>query len=183
MTLMRSRHPASQRVVLPNWTIGTPEQAEAIEEHRRRLLASRYFLVKIAGNGDVWRCRNCNAKHTYLTLHCIEQPFPGVYGGLYAYYHTVTASGAHLAFDPVQQARYDRFKELFDLQQLPDLATGHPMLARALATSDNEADIGALSLGVLEPITKTEAERFAGWIRDRGCSRPGCCKTPYRLGG
>src|SRR4051794_33358649 len=78
-----------------------------------RLLAARYFLVKIAGNGDVWRCRRCKAKHDYLTLMCVPQPFNGLSRGLFAYWKTVGAFGAERHLAPKEQSRLREMDRMF----------------------------------------------------------------------
>jgi len=154
--------PASQRIELP-WFIPTPEAAK----ERRRILASRYFLVRAAGGpaGEIWRCRRCNGKHRYFTLMCKEQPFSGLTGGLYAFWHVVGAQGAAGYLSDAQRTRLRELSRLFGpSRDAPDLATSHPETARKLATAETDADLGALALGILEPITRAEAQRYADRI-------------------
>ncbi len=143
------------RVVLPDWTIGTPEEAARLEAERQRILASSYFLVRISGQWDRWRCRNCHGHHPYLTLRCIEQPFSGLDGGLYAVWKAVGAHEVLPTLSPAQRAKFDRVAALFSGA---DLASSHPRTARGLAVAETDADLGAISLGLLEPISKTKAQ-------------------------
>jgi hypothetical protein len=160
-------------LMLPWWMPSPEAQLE-----RERILASRYFLVKIAGNGDVWRCKRCHAKHRYLTLGCVEQPFSGLTGGLWAYYRTVGLHGAEAFMSPGERARYARMRELLGaVGRAPDLATSHPQMARAIATPEGDADIGAVALGLLEPIDRRKAQQLANAINARGV------KPPFRLVG
>jgi hypothetical protein len=157
--------------ILAAYGILSPEQAK----ERDRILAGRFFLVRIAGNGDVWRCKRCRAKHTYLTLNCIEQPFSGLTRGLYAYLKTVGATGAEAFLNPTQRARLAAAARLLGSQ--PDLATSHPLTARSLHVAERDADVGCIALGVLEPITATKARQLAAAINSRGC------KPPFTLEG
>jgi hypothetical protein len=154
--------PASDTIALP-WFVPT---REALKE-RRKILAGRYFLVRAAGGpaGEIWRCRRCNGKHRYFTLMCKEQPFSGLTGGLYAFWHTVGAQGAAAYLSDAQRARLREMSKLFGpSQDAPDLATAHPQTVRQFATAETDADLGALALGILEPITQTEAQRYADRI-------------------
>lgn len=152
---------------------------EAYRE-QQRILAGRYFLVKIAGNGDVWRCRRCGGKHRYLTLMCVEQPFSGLTRGLYAYYRTVGVYGAESYLSPVERARYAELRRLFG--DAPDIATSHPEFARQVGTADRDADVGAFTftatepsataLGLVEKIDRDKASRLVARINGRGLKPP-----------
>lgn len=148
-------------ILLPSF-IPSPE---AVEE-RNRILSSRYFLVKIAGNGDVWRCKRCHAKHRYLTLMCIEQPFNGLSGGLYAYWKTVKDEGLLSAMTPAQRARFERLSATFGNQ--PNLVESHPETVRSMGMSERDLEVGAYALGILEPITEQKAKQLAAAINRRG---------------
>lgn len=160
-------------IVLPPWL-----QTEEQEREKHKILASRFFLVKIGGNGDVWRCRNCKGKHRYLTLMCVEQPFSGLSRGLYAYYRTVGVHGAESYLSPSERARYRRLAEAFGPLNVPDVASSHPQMARSIGTAERDADVGALSfvatvpsstaLGLVEPIDREKARRLAARINMRG---------------
>ena len=129
---------------------------------RDRLLASRFFLVRIGGNaglGEAWRCRNCGGRHRYLTSLCVERPFDGLAGGLFGYWRTVGATGAEAFLTPAQRTRLERIGAALGGA---DLARSHPETARALAVRPGDLDLGALALGVLEPI---DARRAADLVR------------------
>jgi hypothetical protein len=143
------------RVVLPDWSVGTPEQAEAMRLERERLLGSQYFLVRISGQWDRWRCRNCGGKHPYLTLRCIEQPFSGLTGGLYAVWHHVGANGILPTLSPAQRAKFDRLAGIF---AGVDLSRSHPRTAQAMGVAERDAELGAIALGILEPLSRASAQ-------------------------
>lgn len=155
--------------------------AETMAE-QERLLAGRFFLVKIAGNGEVWRCRRCGGKHRYLTLMCVEQPFSGLTRGLYAYYRTVGVHGAMNYLTPAERSRYAELARMFGPLDTPDLATSHPLMARSMGTGERDADLGALSftatepsstaLGLVERISRDKAARLAARINSRGIKPP-----------
>lgn len=160
-------------IVLPHWMM-TREQ----EKEQRKILAGRFFLVKIAGNGDVWRCRRCRGKHRFLTLGCIEQPFSGLTRGLYAYYRTVGMHGAESYLSPAERARYAALGRMFGpMAGVPDVATSHPLMARQIGTAERDADLGALTftatepssaaLGLVEPISREKAARLVARINTR----------------
>ena len=149
------------RVVLPNWEIGTPEEAAAMERDRQRLLASSYFLVRISGQWDRWRCRNCHGHHPYLTLRCIEQPFSGLTGGMYAVWHTLGAQEVLPTLSPAQRAKLDRLATIFSGV---DLARSHPRTVRGLAVAETDGDLGAIALGLLEPVSKAYAQALVDRI-------------------
>jgi hypothetical protein len=50
----------------------------------------------------------------------------------------------------------------------PDLATSHPFTARSLHVAERDMDWGAISLGILIPITPTKARQLAAAINSRG---------------
>ncbi len=166
-------------LLLPWWL---PSQ-KTIDE-REKILAGKFFLVRIAGNdsfGDPMVCvgadgvSGCGKKHKYLTLRCIEQPFSGLTGGLYAYWKTVGDTGASELLSPAQKSRYDAISRLFGPQ--PDLATSHPRTSQLLGTGPRDIDAGALALGVLEPISRAKAIEYARAINMRGI------KPPFTLPG
>lgn len=139
-----------------------------LARERERLLASRFYLVKLGTLGEKLRCRNCGGHHPYLTLRCQPQPFNGLSRGLFAYYRTVGDAGAAGFLGPTERARFDRIAGLFGDQ--PDLATSHPRLAREISPSGRDLDHGAVALGVLEPLTREQAVRFAARIRAAGAA-------------
>jgi hypothetical protein len=144
------------------WFLPSPEaQAE-----RNALLTSQYFLVRIAGNGDVWKCKHCGAKHNYITDQCIERPFSGIDGGLYGYWYTININNAADALTEKDKERYERLKGIFGGG--PDLASSHPQTARSIGTEFNAGDKGAFALGVLVGITKKDAQDLQDRINDTG---------------
>ena len=134
-----------------------------------RLLNSIYFLVRQGDTfGERLRCVKCNGRHDYITLNCIERPFPGITGGLYAYYHLIKDNGLERFMSPEERSRYDGIVEMLD--DIPDLSKTHPRMARELVKDLGPSDLkaGALSLGVLEGISEVDARRRVMKINDRG---------------
>lgn len=156
--------PGTDRAIELPWFVPTPSALKA----RDRLLAGQFFLVNIAKGsaGEIWRCRRCKGKHRYLTLFCVEQPFSGLSGGLYAYWHTIGANGAG-AFLSETEAR--RLKLIADRigGGRADLGASHPETARRVGTAPNDADMGALALGVLDPIKPEKARDLVRRINMR----------------
>lgn len=150
----------NQTLVLPDWMLSEQQACEV-----DRLLASEWFLVRIAGNGEVWRCGRCSCKHDYLSYFCVSRPWNGLTRGLYAYWKTVGTHGVASYLPPAEQARISRLSGFFGA--MPDLATSHPQMARALSTGERDINLSAQALGVLEPITPEEARRFATLINAR----------------
>lgn len=148
------------------WFIPTPEQV--IE--RERILRSVYFLVRQDSElGERARCRRCNRKHTHLTLMCVEKPFSGVSGGLFAFWK---AAGAHGGYDYLSPAARLKYDELTKKYGVMDLADGHPSTAEKLQIAPGDVDLGAIALGILEPLTKAEAQRRVWRINSLGCRPP-----------
>lgn len=152
--------------------------AQTLRE-QERLLRARFFLVKIAGNGQAWRCKGCHGQHRYLTLRCIERPFSGLTRGLYAFWKTVGAYGGQRYLSPSERSRYAALEEMFGpARRLPDFSSAHPITARTLETGERDADYGALSLaaprlsasalGVVEVIDQLRAYRFVERINATG---------------
>ncbi|MGE3267156.1 MAG: hypothetical protein AB7P40_00315 [Chloroflexota bacterium] len=143
--------------------------------HQRRILSSTYFLVRTKGNagiGEALTCDprkgGCGAKHEFLTLRCVPQPFSAITGGLYAYYRAIGDNGLERMLSPSERARFDAIKEQMPLMGLPDLATHHPEMARSLGLAPNDAQLSGLALGVLEPIPPTLARKYRDRINARG---------------
>ncbi len=146
------------------WFMPTPEQVR----ERDRILAGIYFLVRQGGLGEKMRCKRCGARHEYLTLMCVEQPFSGLTQGLYAYWRAAGAHGAYQHLAPADRARYDALTERFG----PDMAESHPQTVRQLGTATTDVDFGAIALGTLEPITRQKAQSLIWRINARGCRPP-----------
>lgn len=164
--------PSLQKEIPRPWFLPSEETLEA----QRRILSSQYFLVRIGGNGGIGealRCDptkgGCGAKHQYITLRCVEQPFSALTGGLYAYFRAVGDNGLERALTPSERERFEAIKRQVPFADLPDLATSHPEMARAGGLAPTDAQLSALALGVLEPIPPTLARRYAQRINDRGC--------------
>lgn len=150
-----------------------PDQESLIAQ--QRIMASTYFLVNIAGNsglGEALICDpkkgGCGGKHRYISLRCVEQPFSAITGGLYAYWRAVGDNRLAGSLPPAERARYEAATDL--LGGAPDLASSHPDLARSLTRdlAPNDAALGAVALGVLEPIPTAYARKLAARINQRG---------------
>jgi hypothetical protein len=150
---------------------------------RERLLAGRYFLVsmRLGDVGEIFRCGRCNGKHDRLTRYCIERPFAGLYGGLYAYVKTLGEAAESGVLTPRQHLRYQAIAAAVagadPEHPPPDLAASHPRLARALGATattdapkgpnDVDLDIGMVSLGLCERIEPADAQRLLDRINTR----------------
>lgn len=169
------------RVVLPDFSVGTLEQAVEIERQRNRILASKYHLVKISGNGgigEILRCRNCGSSHRYMSLMCVERPWSGVEDGLRAYFQVAGDFAALRYMPPAQRARHEKARRLFQPSAgLADLASSHPQMARQIQGDLNDVDVGSVAIGLLEPISKSMAQQLANRINARGL------KPPFTLPG
>lgn len=164
--------PTQGRAIPRPWFIPSPEALAA----QRRIEAETFFLVRIAGNdgiGEALRCDprkgGCGGKHKYITLRCVEQPFSGLTRGIYAYWRAVRDNGLEKSLSPAQRMRYDAMTNTV-VGGLPDLGSSHPDLARRLTTGlgSNDAMLGAMALGVLDPIPPTYARKLADRINERG---------------
>jgi hypothetical protein len=99
---------------------------------------------------------------------CIEKPVSGLANGLYAYYRALKEAKAEHELKPEELSR---LREIYDiLRKMPDLSTVHPALARKMVQDigPNDLQIGAVSLGILEVISPTNARRLAEKINDTG---------------
>lgn len=162
-----------QEITIPWWVI-SPET----EKRKRELLANQFFLLRQGELGELLKCTRCGTKHRYFTLMCIERPFDGLKEGLLAYYHHVGKYGGEKFLSSIELRRYEEIgKVVGRIGGQRDLSDGHPQTARTLKTGDNDYDIGAVSLGLLEPITARKAEALAWNINARGL------KPPFRLQG
>lgn len=164
--------PTLKKEIPRPWFLPHPE----IWKEQQRILASHYFLVNIAGNngvGEALICDpkkgGCGGKHRYITLRCVEQPFSGITGGIYAYWRAIGDNGLANHLAPAERARFDAATNV--LAGVPDLAVSHPELARSMTRglAANDALVGAVALGVLEPVPVTLARRYADRINSRGC--------------
>jgi hypothetical protein len=143
------------------------------ERERRRILTARFFLVRQGSLGEIFRCGLCNGKHTYLTLRCVEQPFSGLGGGLVAYYRVMGTPEALARMHPAERERFAEVARIFDpISRATDLGARHPHLAATLGKAEllgeHDAALGAIALGILEPIPQTLAQRLLDRINVRG---------------
>lgn len=145
--------------------------AEVLAE-QRKIMESSYFLVNIGGIGEALICDprkgGCGGKHRYITLRCVEQPFSGITGGLFAYYRAVGDNRLAHHLPPSERLRYDAIGRT--LAGLPDLSTGHPETARRLTAGLGQSDalLAGEAIGILEPIPPTLARRKVEQINSRG---------------
>lgn len=147
------------------WWVQTPEQVAEAEKLKR----NQFFLLRQGELGEVLRCTRCNTKHTYFTLMCVERPFDGLEDGLYAYWYHAGRYGQENFLNEVSLQRYEAIaKVLAKNPKYADVASSHPMLAKSLGTETNDFDTGAVSLGLLEPITAAKAAALAWNINLKG---------------
>ena len=123
---------------------------------------SKFFLVRNRGSetGERYRCSRHEYRpgidqpvyHEYFTSMCVDRPWRGLEGALYAY-ATITHN---------EQLAH-RLKYL-----APQANIVHP---RTFQPPDafTDADIIAITIGTLEPITRARAERLA---QDINAKRP-----------
>lgn len=138
-------------------------------KEQEQILANMYFLVRQGSEfGERLRCGYCNGRHDYITMLCVPKPITGLAGGLYAYYRAVKDLGAEAAFNDAQRNRINEIHDL--LSQMPDLSKVHPEFSRKVVIDIGPKDmaLGAASLGILEPISPTDARRFADKINEKG---------------
>ncbi len=158
-----ARNGIIQEVEVP-WWVTTPE----IEEKKKELLASQFYLVRQGSVGEYFRCKQCNGKHDYFTLMCVERPFDGLANGLLAYfYHTGKHGGQNLLTE-IELQRYEAIRSSIVNGQLRDFADMHPQTARQLDAQDNDYILGGMALGILVPITKQKATALAFNINAKG---------------
>lgn len=145
----------------------TPDEAAKLDE----LARSQFFLVRIDGAGERWRCRNCNGRHQHFTKFCIELPYRGLQGGLYGYWKNVGA-GDPRNLSASQRARISQVSRVLGMnqRQATNLSTLHPNTARALGGDDADIDVGADLLGTLDPISPQKARFLADLINSRARS-------------
>lgn len=152
--------PNGREVARPSWW---RDQAEV--DARDNSLRGKFFVVCIAGNGGVgelWRCRRCRGRHRYMTASCIERPFNGLDGALYAIYQQAGDLAAVRALGGRQLAADAAQLLVREVMRLPDLATAHPDLARRQSAGLSQFDVslGGISLGTVEEIPRTYAQRL-----------------------
>lgn len=148
---------------LPDMLRGTgillPDEARRLDAIER----TAYCLLRIDGEGERWRCRECNGKHAHATRLCIPRPFRGLRDGLHAYWQNTAVPSTDLT--PTQQARRRQVGRMLGFADvLPSLADHHPETARALGTRDSSTDIGAWVFGIIDPISPARARQFMAQI-------------------
>ena len=172
--------PTLKKEIPRPWFLPSP----GVWEEQQRILSSQYFLVRIRGNGGIGEALvcdpkkgGCGAKHDYLTLRCVEQPFSGITGGLLAYYAAAGDPALVNGLPPSERLRLDAMRRALPggvgrvLDGLPDFATHHPEAARAMKLDAHDAQLAAVALGILEPIPSSLARKYRDRIRARG-TRP-----------
>lgn len=138
--------------------IWSPEQAARFDAARN----SSYCLVRIDGVGERWKCRECGCRHAHFTKFCIPIPYRGLLNGLHAYWANFgTARTQDLS--PAQREQLDALAPIFGGRPVP-LATSHPEMAAALGTADRDADVGAVILGSIDPISRAKARLYVELI-------------------
>lgn len=148
----RMRAQGTPRLRVPNLLL--PEQLREFQ----RLRDSRWFLVRNRDGltGERYRCaisylHNCNALHEFFTYMGVYRPFRGLDRALWGYAQVSNSSELNHSL----------------LQWAPHLAEGHPQLARELAPAEPGADLIAVAIGVLEPISRERAESLITEINSR----------------
>lgn len=168
--------PDGRTLVVPAWVETATAQAE-----RRRIVGGRFFLVSLKGGqlGERLRCKRCSDRHQYLTRYCLELPFAGLKGSLWAYLHTMSGL-LPSELDPIQRAKLTGLRMLFPgsphAAEALDLAASHPQTARALRRSMTEPgrdgahsdiDVGAVAVGLVERVEKPDAQQLLDRINTR----------------
>jgi len=154
-----------QLAALKRLGIWTPEEAARFDAMRN----AEYVLVRNDGS-ERWRCRLCNRQHEHFTWMCVERPFRGLVGGLYAYW--VNVGGARIAdLSPRQRQTLDVLRPLFGGQRPIPVATGHPDMAAGLVTDRTDVLLGGTLLGSIDPITPTKARLLVSLINARAGQR------------
>lgn len=178
MPLTRQRRPTqlvprtTDRRLKTSWFQPTPETLK----EQDAILSQMYFLVRQGDAfGERLKCRECGARHNYITLRCVEKPITGLANGLYAYYRAIKDANLEKHLSPQNRTRFEEIQVA--LMNIPDLGSVHPMMARKLVTDIGPSDmqLGALSLGILEGISPTQARLLVEKINERGI------KPPYTL--
>lgn len=159
-----------------------PNEESLRQQHK--ILTSVFYIVKQGDTfGERLRCVNCNNRHEYITLMCINKPFNGMFSGLYAYYRLVKDNNIEAYLNPGALSRYRNITTM--LGSIPNLGSSHPEIARKMLETmgNNDAKLGALSLGILEGIAPREAQILTDRINDKGIkpryilAKP----TPYEI--
>lgn len=160
--------PERPNPLVPTKTSWFQPSNETMRE-QARLLAHSYFLVKQGDTfGERLKCTSCGLRHDYITMRCVNKPITGLAGGLFAYYRLITDLHLETELKPEQLVRFREIRSA--LNEMPDLSRTHPQMARQMMKDIGPSDmkLGALSLGILEPISPTEAADLVDKINERG---------------
>jgi hypothetical protein len=132
----------------------------------QRYQDSRFFLVRNRGGdtGERFRCSRHAYEpgisepvyHEFMTLMCVDRPWRGLDGALYAY-ATITSD--------------ERLKSMI-LRDLPAANNAHPATFGNLTPNFDGEELIAVSLGIAEPITQAHAKRLADEINSRRPPKP-----------
>jgi len=165
---------AGKEYAPPLWA---PPVAAVME--RDRMARNSYFLLRIAGNdgvGEVWRCKRCKGRHSYMTASCLERPFNGLDQIVHALYQQAGDLAAVKSAGPTRRQSI-KAAILRQVADVPDLGTMHPETARQKAATGQlaafEIEIGGVRLGRVEEIPKSLAQRLLDRING---SRQGAAK-------
>lgn len=158
--------PDGRKAVRPGWS---PGLAAIVERERQQ--RGRFYVVRIGGNaglGEVWRCKRCHGRHTYLTFQCHERPFNGLDQATTAIYQQAGDLAAVQSLDPRQRARQETKRALLSSRDewltLADLATKHPEMARQISVTRHldalDVEVGGVKLGRIDQIPRSLAQRL-----------------------
>lgn len=167
--------PTLKKEIARPWFLPSQEVLDA----QRQLLNNTYFLVKQGDAfGERLRCTRCGRRHDYITLMCVEQPFTGMTGGLYAYYRAITDNKLENDLNPQERSRFHQVTSA--LGGMQDISRMHPELARKITSGLGPTDmqLGAISYGVLEGIAAVHAAALVRKINDRGLRPKLVLETP-----
>jgi len=158
--------------------LGGPDQLRSLlypdalsaEEMRRwqQLRDSHFFLVRNRGGdtGERYRCANHSytpgidepVYHEFFTVMCVDRPWRGLDGALYGY---------------ALVTRDDLLAEYLMAFAPGSMMRAHPQTTANLAPMrKDEADLIALAIGTLEPISETRALALARDIQSRRPPKP-----------
>jgi hypothetical protein len=145
-----------------------PTALSAWEMRRwNELRDARFFLVRNRGGdtGERYRCGNHSytpgidapVYHEFFTVMCVDRPWRGLDGALWGY---------------ALVTRDDLLAEYLMTFAPGGMMRAHPQMTASLAPRKDEADLIALAVGTLEPISETRALALARDIQSRRPPRP-----------
>lgn len=138
----------------------------AVWDRWRAIRDSRFYLVRNRGGttGERYPCKRCSTFHVerglrvmdpifheFFTYACVSRPWRGLVDALWSY--TCNTNNENLAEKVIAWA--------------PQAGIAHPFTFGRQAPPDPEADVIAIAIGVLEPITETKARQLAAMINSR----------------